>query len=134
MPALSISRRPAADADADAADVSFIVAVVWGRKRYTRAELVRAENQVRKERQSSHGPIVSVRWGSGWRKCLTILNASEGNSTTLLSRDITGEAGVGREKKGGGGQPDSLFSWGDVEGEAEDLQGARGQIVDQRAM
>jgi hypothetical protein len=39
------------------------VAVPFGRtrKRYTRDELVRAENQVRKERQSSHGPIMSVR-------------------------------------------------------------------------
>ena len=98
MPAFSISRSPAADDDAT--DVSFIVAIAWGRKRYTRAEFVRAENQARKERQSSHGPIVSVRWGSGWRKWVTILNASEGNSTTLLSRDITDEAGVGRKEGG----------------------------------
>ena len=60
-------------------------------KRNTRAELVRAESQERKERQFIHGPMVSVRIGSGRRKCVTSLNASERNSTILFSRAITNQ-------------------------------------------
>ena len=60
-------------------------------KRKTSAELVSAESQERKERQLSQGPIVSVRFGSGRRKCVTTLNASERNSTILLSSAITGQ-------------------------------------------
>ena len=59
------------------------------RKRNTRAELVRAESQERKARQLIQGPMVSVRIGSGRRKCVTSLNASERNSTILFSRAIT---------------------------------------------
>jgi hypothetical protein len=55
---LNPTLRPAA---ADILIVDLVVAVPCGRKRYTRAELVWAENQARKERQSSHGSIVSVR-------------------------------------------------------------------------
>src|SRR5216684_3993651 len=71
--ALWISTRPADDtavaaADVLAAVVGVAVLVALGWKRYRRAEFVRAESQARKERQSSHGPIVSVRWGSGRQK------------------------------------------------------------------
>ncbi len=71
--ALWISTRPADDTAVAAADVlvavvDVVVLVALGWKRYRRAEFVRAESQARKERQSSHGPIVSARWGSGRRK------------------------------------------------------------------
>jgi len=56
-----------ATADVLVAVVGVVVLVALG-KRYRRAEFVMAESQARKERQSSHGPIVSVRWGSGRRK------------------------------------------------------------------
>src|SRR5258708_38369735 len=69
--ALWISTRPddtvVATADVLVAVVGVVVLVALG-KRYRRAEFVMAESQARKERQSSHGPIVSVRWGSGRRK------------------------------------------------------------------
>ena len=61
----------------------------WGEKRYTSAEFVSAPNQVRNVSASSHGPIVSVREGTGRRLCTVILNASERSSKRLFKKAIT---------------------------------------------
>jgi hypothetical protein len=61
----------------------------WGEKRYTSAEFVSAPNQVRNVSASSHGPIVSVREGTGRRLCTVILNASERISKRLFTKAIT---------------------------------------------
>src|SRR6266702_387923 len=94
---------------------------LWKRK--TRAELVRAESQERKERQSSQGPIESVRFESGRRKCVTSLNASERNSTILLSRAIT------EKKRDGRGVSVEIV----LEIISGDRPGASGQMGDRRA-
>lgn len=65
-----------------------------GRKRYTNAEFVSAESHVRKDSESSHGPIVSVRAGIGRRWCTVILNASERSSSTLFRSAITASGRV----------------------------------------
>lgn len=56
-----------------------------------RAELIRAESQVRNVRESSQGPMVSLREGMGRRVCTAILNASERSSSQLLRRDMTAD-------------------------------------------
>lgn len=61
----------------------------WGEKRYTSAEFVSAPSQVRNVRASSHGPIVSVRSGTGRRLCTVILNASERISKRLFTKAMT---------------------------------------------
>jgi len=61
----------------------------WGEKRYTSAEFVSAPNQVMNVSASSHGPIVSVREGTGRRLCTVILNASERSSKRLFTKAIT---------------------------------------------
>jgi len=88
-------RMPEGDGEAEA-EVALIIFAEdravgrsWGEKRYTSAEFVSAPNQVRNVSASSHGPIVSVREGTGRRLCTVILNASERSSRRLFRKAIT---------------------------------------------
>lgn len=70
-------------------------------KRYTRAEVVREPSQVRKERESSQGPIVSARHGVG--RCIStqILMASVRSSSQSLMMNehaVRGQTTLNRDK------------------------------------